>query len=304
LEGLRYLSFSTKSVLNEHDISIISRLSFVFAIFILEKSDEKTQLIPVQKTNYEHLDGKISSLLKYQGKTNELFTKMMVNVALLSSNFSYSDSIQLLDPVAGKGTTLFEGLIYGHDVCGIELESKFVHETSVFFKKFLETERLKHTFDDRRIFGRKKSEAVNIREFSFAFSKEAFKSGEQVRNLGLINGNSKDAFQYFKKEMFHLIVGDLPYGIVHGNSGKKKANSLTRNPSELLTECLPGWKGILKKGGTMVLAWNAFLISRQKLVKIFRDHGLEVLSDAPFDQFDHMVDKSIKRDIIVAKKVD
>lgn len=43
---------------------------------------------------------------------------MMINVALLSSDFNYNDRIQLLDPIAGKGTTLFEGAVYGFDTYG------------------------------------------------------------------------------------------------------------------------------------------------------------------------------------------
>jgi tRNA G10 N-methylase Trm11 len=205
--------------------------------------------------------------------------------------------------VAGKGTTLFEGAVYGFDVFGIEIEPKSVHEASIFFKKYLETERLKHTASKRQIAGKKKSEAVHIQEFEYARSKEEFKSKETVKKLGMINGNSQEASKYFKKNQFHLIVGDLPYGIVHGNSGERKAASITRNPSELLEACLPAWEQVLQKGGCLVLAWNAFVASKQKLVEIVNQHGLQVLSDSPYDEFQHMVDKSIKRDILVAKKM-
>jgi hypothetical protein len=69
-----------------------------------------------------------------------------------------------------------------------------------------------------------------------------------------------------------------------------------------LEACLPAWEQVLKKGGTLVLAWNVFVASRQKLTDIINQHGLEVMEDAPYDEFQHMVDKSIKRDILVAKK--
>lgn len=302
IEEIRYISLDVESIMPDDDIKIISRLSFVFAIYLLEETKGKTCLIPIRKANYEILDNKISSILKYQGKTNELFTRMMINVAMLSSEFSYSDNIRMLDPVSGKGTTLFEGTIYGFDVYGIEIESRFVNETAIFFKKYLEAERLKHTSSVRMISGANKSEAINIQEFEYALSKENFKSGESIRKLGLVCGSSKYAHKYFKGESFNLIVGDLPYGIAHSSSSVKKMTSSSRNPTNLLAESLPEWYLSLKPGGTVVLAWNSYLASRLKLAEIFSDSGFDVMKDPPYDAFEHMVDQSIKRDILVARK--
>lgn len=302
IENIRYLSLETKDDLAKNDINLLSKLSFVFAIFSLDKTNDQICLRPIRKIGYEYLDNKISSLLKYQGKTNELFTKMMINVGVLASDFNYDTKIKMLDPVAGKGTTLFEGAVYGFDVFGIEIEAKSAQETSLFFKKYLETERIKHNATKRQVYGTSKKDAVVIQEFDYANNKQDFKSPELVKKLGIVCGNTKDANKYFKKESFHLIIGDLPYGIVHGNSTDKRKTTITRNPSELLSDSLPEWFKVLKKGGIAIVAWNSFLASRQKLSGIFASHGFEVLSDAPFDAFEHMVDKSIKRDIVVAKK--
>jgi len=301
IEDLRYISLETQNELSEEDMNLVSRLSFVFAIFELQEIEGQKYLKPLRKIPYEVVDGKISSLLKYQGKTNELFTKMMLNVAVMSSDFAPETPIQLLDPVAGKGTTLFEGAIYGFDSFGIEIEPKSVQELTTFFKKFLQEERYKHALKKRQISGAKKADATNIAEFEYAASKEAFKNPENVRKLGIVGGNSSNAASYFKGNTFHTIVGDLPYGIFHGNSSNKKGGG-TRNPSELLNECLPGWFKVLKKGGTCVVAWNSFLVSRQKLAEVFEKHGFSVLNDEVFSAFEHRVDKSIKRDILVAKK--
>ena len=48
----------------------------------------------------------------------------MINVAVFSCTAAKADRITLLDPVAGKGTTLFEGLTMGFDCCGIEIGDK------------------------------------------------------------------------------------------------------------------------------------------------------------------------------------
>ncbi|MGQ1786192.1 MULTISPECIES: TRM11 family SAM-dependent methyltransferase [unclassified Saccharicrinis] len=302
IKNIRYLSIESDGTLTPKDLNLIARLSFVFAIFVLKHKDNEDYLIPIQRDEYEYLNNKISSLLKYPGKTNELFTKMMINVAMLSSDFTYGDKIKMLDPVAGKGTTLFEGTTYGFDTYGIEIEPKSVHEASIFFRKYLQTERVKHLMSKKQIYGSNKSDAVEIQKFEYATSKEQFKSRETIKTLGMVNGNSQNAFKYFKKELFNIIVGDLPYGIAHGNVKGKKTASKTRNPSHLLDECLPEWVKVLKKGGAIIVAWNSFIVNRQKLSETFTKHGLEVLSDSPYDEFEHMVDKSIKRDIVVARK--
>lgn len=302
IEGIRYLSVSCKEELTLFALEVFSRLSFIFAIFKLEKLNDKNCLIPISKNKYEYIDSKISSLLKYSGKTNELFTKMMINIALLSSNFSFNDKINLLDPVSGKGTTLFEGSVYGFNVSGIEIDSKATQEAGLFIKKFLETERFKHKSNTRQIYGKNKQEAIYIQEFEYAINKTDFKYKEQRKKLSMVAGNSQDASKYFKNENFHIIVGDLPYGIAHGNLSDKKFTSITRNPLELLSLCLPEWYKVLKTGGVVVVAWNAFVISKRKLEEVFVANNFSVLIEFPYNNFEHFVDKSIKRDIIVAKK--
>lgn len=303
IEGIRYLSLTTQTALTKSDLEIVSRLSFVFALFELEQIDNRSFLTPIFKEEYEYVDSKISSLLKYAGKTNELFTKMMINVGLLSSHFNYKDSIQLLDPVAGKGTTLYEGTIYGFDVTGIEIEPKSVQAIQLFFKKYLETERFKYKVDKKQVFGKNKSEAVYSDAFEYAQTKDQFKSDAHRKTLTIVNGSTLHASDYLKSNQFHLIIGDLPYGVAHGNSLNKKSTSITRNPAELLEASLPGWFKVLKTGGVVVIAWNAFVVSRHKLSELFMQYGFEVLTESPYDEFEHMVDRSIKRDIVVARKV-
>lgn len=303
IENIRYLSFTTSEEMGDLDLQLLSRLSFVFALFKEECFETKACLLPIPKYEFEYVDAKIGSLQKYSGKTNELFTKMMINVALLSSDFDYQNKIQLLDPLAGKGTTLFEGIVYGFDVSGVEIDDKSSHASSVFFKKYLETEHIKHTSVTRRIYGKSKSDAIYVREFEYARNKEEFKAGTLRKKLGLVTGRAQDVSKYFGKEKFHILVGDLPYGVGHGNHLEKKSASVTRNPSDLLGQCLPNWHQALKKGGTVLVAWNSFVVSKQKIRSLFRENGFEVFADAPYDDFEHMVDKSIKRDIVVAKKL-
>ncbi|WP_282037432.1 TRM11 family SAM-dependent methyltransferase [Saccharicrinis aurantiacus] len=300
---VRYLSIITEGVLSSNDFQILSRLSFVFSMYQLDTYNNKNILVPIQQYNYKYVDDKISSMLKYPGKTNELFTKMMINVALLSSDFNYDDAINLLDPVSGRGTTLFEACIYGFNAYGVELDAKSVSDSILFFKKYIQTERYKNTTNKRMIYGKDKTEAVYVNEFEYARLKEEFKETDNRKVLAVVNGTTVDSDKYFKPKKFHLIVGDLPYGIAHGNKTVKNKGGITRNPSELLHSCVEQWKRTLKVGGVIVIAWNSFVVSRTQLQSVFAEAGLEVMKEPPYNGFEHMVDKSIKRDIIVAKRV-
>ena len=162
-----------------------------------------------------------------------------------------------------------------------------------------EKNQAEHNAQKRKVAGKKKSDAVHMHEYEFARSKEEFKSGEDLRKLGLICGNATEASQYFHKNYFHIIVGDLPYGIFHGSAFQNKG--ISRNPIDLIQTCLKDWKKVLKPGGVIVLAWNSFLLARNEMWELFSDNGYEVMDGPPFDEFEHKVDKSIKRDIVVVR---
>ncbi|WP_430812531.1 MULTISPECIES: TRM11 family SAM-dependent methyltransferase [unclassified Carboxylicivirga] len=300
--GVRYITITLDDELSTADIAILSRLSFTFAIFNQFGLHADDGLAPIAMMRDKYIDDKISTIQRYAGKTNELFTKMMVNVALLASDFNYDESINLLDPVAGRGTTLNEATVYGFNAFGIEIEAKSVHENQIFFKKYLQNERYKFLADKRMVHGKAKGDAIYMHTFEYAANKELFKDKAERKRLGLVCGNAQNADKYFKKNCFNIIVGDLPYGIAHGNAGANKSTGGTRNPSELIQSCLPAWKTVLKKGGTIVLAWNSFVAPKNKLADLFVKEGFKVLNKAPYDNFEHQVDKAIKRDIIVAKK--
>ncbi len=301
VEGIFLLAFRAERILNEADLRWISRLSFVFAIFRLESRADGVVLLPVRKARTGVMNDDVATILKYTGKTNELFTRMMINVGVLSGSYAREPHICLLDPVAGKGTTLFETALSGWDAYGVEIGEKPVHEACVFFKKYLETGKFKHTMNRERISGEGKSFKAEMSRFEFAVSKEAQKAGE-IQTLCLVEGDSRYADRYFRKEQFHVIVGDLPYGVQHGSHTQNVSPSLTRNPRELVKACLPAWLEVLKPGGTLVLAWNRFVLERDAFASVFRIKGLAILEDAPYDQFLHRVDQAINRDILVVRK--
>lgn len=300
ISGINYITFISDKKIDGDALLILSRLSFSYAIFEVSEALGQACFIPVEMPDYRYIDSGISTILKYTGKTNELFTRMMINIAHFSSDFKVNEKIKLLDPIAGKGTTLFEGIICGYDVYGIEIGEKPVFESVAYFKKYLETEKYKHEQTKDRISGENKSFTSPRYTFTFARTKEEYKS--DPKTFEMISGNSLNIRRFYKKNSFNLIVGDLPYGVQHGNVTNEKQSSLTRNPEELLNACLPLWSEVLIPGGTIVLAWNTLILPREKMKSIIEKHNLSILENPIYENFAHRVDNSIKRDIIAAKK--
>ena len=60
---------------------------------------------------------------RYRGKTSEVFTRVLLNLALFAGSFRYrlDERLRVLDPLAGGGTTLFLALAAGYDAVGVEL---------------------------------------------------------------------------------------------------------------------------------------------------------------------------------------
>jgi tRNA G10 N-methylase Trm11 len=276
--------------LSEADITLLSRLSFVYAIFAVENA----LLRPLCKNAHYYFDDDISMILKYNGKTHELFTRMMLNIGICNNRFPHADEVWVLDPLCGKGTTLFEGLLCKYHMCGVDIDGNMVHEAYVFLKKYLERLRFKHTTHTERI----TIQNETAQRYQIALSRDKSDGKTQVEYIA---GDTRHVGAYYRKNTFHAIVGDLPYGVQHGSKADKgKSKGASRNALPLLLEALPGWHRVLKPGGTLVLAWNLFLISRAEMEDALQTHGFVV--EATAGSFVHRVDQAIERDIIIGMK--
>ncbi|SHE77268.1 hypothetical protein SAMN02746089_00784 [Caldanaerobius fijiensis DSM 17918] len=297
IHGIDYVTFNVDS-LPSQDLKLISRLSFVYALFKQEEYGGKTCLVPMTKDYGQYLEDDIVNILKYSGKTNEYFTKLMINLAVFASDFYGQDRINLLDPVCGKGTSLFQGLIFGYNVSGVEIDKKLVDQGLAFLIKYLENKRFKHKVSKSKM-SSEGTKICDITCINLAKTKEEYKNNNMLE-VNMVRGDTVNTDKYFKKNYFHVIVADLPYGIQHGsNTG---TGSFTRNPELLLQKALPAWTSVLKKGGSLVLSWNTFLLKRQNLHQLLEQAGLAVLEKETYNQFEHRVDQAIMRDIIVARK--
>lgn len=213
---------------------------------------------------------------KYRGKTHELATQLALNVAL--AHCRAEGPPKLLDPMAGRGSTLLWAARYGLEARGIEHDPRALPDFQRHVKGQCTLQRLKHQERQGSVHAKRKDGVGRFLEYRF---------GE--RALKLITGDARDAPALLGGERVHLIVADLPYGVQHvGPTG-------TRDPLPVLRECAPGWAELLKPGGAMVLIYNRFLPKREALVEAFEAAGLAA---EPFEA-PHRMSASILRDLAV-----
>ena len=283
-----YLLFSRNTIISEGEMIILSRLSFTYAIFLKESE----MLKPLALNAQYFLNQEVSSILKYSGKTNELFTRLLLNMATFHLK-NIETPLNILDPMAGKGTTLFESLIQGHNAYGIEIEPKTPQESAAYLKKYLETARYKHANHTEKTSGTSEFGKFTAQRWQIEIR------SNQTRQFEIISGDTRNTSFFFKKNLFHAIVADLPYGVQHSSKSKKSQQTgFTRNALGLVQEAMPGWLKVLKPGGVIVLAWNLFLIPRREMAELLASHGLKI-TETTLD-FSHRVDQAIDRDVIIA----
>src|SRR6185437_7607551 len=270
----------------------------------------------------DRFDDDLLTILKYPGKTNEQFTKLLLNVTLASSDFAGSDyalsdvadgpgsrRLAVLDPLCGRGTTLNQALMYGFDAYGADVDARDVEAYAVFIQRWLKDKRLKHQADfapvrrDRKVVARR----LTAR---FAATRDEYKA-DDVQRLEVVEADTTRVGEFFRPASADLVVADLPYGVQHGShSGGPRAGgaragggrSLARSPLDLLREAAPAWARALRPGGALGISWNTHVARREEAAAALAAAGLQVLDSDPYHGFRHRVDQAITRDILVARK--
>mgnify|MGYP004567945845 FL=1 len=128
------LEIQCASPLSDADVAALRGLSLLYALF--ERRGDA--LIPLAGREQAYLGEDLPGILKYKGKTNELFTQLLVNVALYCGDYLASpEPIRLLDPMCGRGTTLFVGANRGWQCTGTDVDKADLKEAETFFKRYL-----------------------------------------------------------------------------------------------------------------------------------------------------------------------
>jgi SAM-dependent methyltransferase len=290
--GVEYLAF--ESDLTARDIAYVSNLSSAYALF----QKEGDLLRPVELTPLGRYDSDLITIPKYAGKTNEQFTKLVLNLAVLASASAermLDGPLTVLDPLCGRGTTLNQALMYGYDAVGVEIDGKDVEAYKLFLQTWLKRKRLKHTAELVPV-RRQGRRAARRLEVTMAASKDDHKAGA-VQKVTVIQGDTTQLDGLIRGGVADVLVADLPYGVAHASYDE---GGLSRRPLDLLERAVPQWLPLLRPGAALGLSWNTKVARRELAEDILAANGLEIVEHLPLE---HRVDQGIERDVLVARKL-
>lgn len=297
LAGIDYLGFDVDE-LDAERLAVLAGQSGVLALF----RREGELLAPVELPVVRVLEEDLVTIPRYQGKTNEHFTQLLVNLAL-SQVRTGRRPLEVLDPLAGRGTTLLTAWRCGQHAFGVEVDEKSFEAMAGYLKTYLRRKRLKHSAEvtpvrrEGRRIGRRLE--VSLRPTPGPGVPPAGQLPEELR-MTVFTGRAQDSAALFGHKRFDAVVTDAPYGVVHG-AHSQQSSGRDRSPRALLAESLPVWAGQLRPGGVLALAWNTHVLPREELSAMIVDAGLQPCAGEAWSRLGHRVDSSIHRDVLVAQ---
>ncbi len=292
IANVGYLGFAAARPLDARDVAHLANLSAGYALYQVEDGD---LLRPVPMFPLAHFDDDLLTIQKYAGKTNEQFTRLLLNVTLLASAHAghlLERRLTVLDPLCGRGTTLNQALVYGYSAIGIDTDGKDFDLYSEFIRTWLKRKRIRHRAEVNPV--RRDGRTV-ARRLAVTIGEDA----EQA--LTVFHADTTDAREFLRAGAADVVVADLPYGVAHGS--RTGGGRLSRSPLDLLRAAVPVWTQLIQPGGTVGVSFNTHTSPRERVVAVMADAGLRVSGGAGFDDLEHWVDQSITRDVVVARKV-
>ena len=277
IAGLEYVTFA-----GQPSLASIAVLSSSYALFEREGDG---RLRPVALPPVERYDDDLVTTQRYVGKTNETFTRLLVNLALATAG-APADPV-VLDPLCGRGTTLNHALLLGGDALGIDLDAKDTQAYATFLTTWLQEKRVKHQLD--RTAGR--------RRFRVTIGSKSAAGASDRQTVDVATADTTEAPALFGKARADVVVTDLPYGVQHG---ARTDAGLGRRPEYLLAGALPAWRQVLRPGGAAAVSWNTRVLPRHRLVARFAEAGFDLTPIGAGGELEHRVDRTITRDVVVA----
>jgi len=291
--GMPCLDILTDEPLDAAAVGMLRRHSLLYGLF--EAQDGL--LKPVAGREDAAVGRDLPAILKYKGKTNELFLQLLINVALYAGDYWHEGGpLSMLDPMCGRATSLFVAANYGWDALGSDVDRADLKEAELFFRRYLEYHRFKHTVTRLSRTLKKGGSAAECR-FEYAPQAHAPR-----RSLSLVCLDAALSGGALGKNAFHLIACDLPYGVRHDARLDRGQRTGANWLEALLEKALPDWRAALKPGGAMALSFNAQNMKLERVRALMEGAGLEVLSGGAYDGFAHWVEQAITRDVVVCRK--
>ena len=200
---------------------MLSRLGATAGVF--EYFDERAAPAaarrPRSRRSYR---SELAEARRYKGKTSEVFSRVLLNLALFARRLPRPARPAAAGPRPARraaGTTLFLALAAGHDAFGIELGKQNVETTAAFVREFCRESRIPHS----EIHEKAK------RRYRFELGPR-----DDQRLLVLAEGDARAADAVLADvpggARFHAIAADLPYGIQHTGTARRRSSPRPRPP--------------------------------------------------------------------------
>lgn len=156
LGGQAYLKFELPAEPAEDQVRELGMLAMTNTFFRYYDSlgDQAGPFLrPIELNFRPHFPPELAMTRRYKGKTNEMFTHFLCNIARFSSQFSQRtwETLRVFDPLAGGGTTLLTALILGADVAGVEKKAKDVQSTAAFLKQYMRQQGIPYQVKEERL---------------------------------------------------------------------------------------------------------------------------------------------------------
>ena len=141
IAGVDYVGLGTDRL----DPAQLARQSSALALFELADG----LLRPVELPRARIMDDDLLTITKYAGKTNEMFTRLLLHVTCAQVRTGGERAalpgggvqLDVLDPMAGRGTTLQAAWETGHNGFGVELDERAVEQLAAFMRTYLRRKR-------------------------------------------------------------------------------------------------------------------------------------------------------------------
>ena len=206
LAGVEYLAVARDS-LDEQIVWALSRLSGFYAVF----QREQDRLLPIEVGTPDLFDDDLVTIPKYPGKTNEQFTRLLINVTLASMRRPTGGPVSILDPLCGRGTTLNTAMMLGCNAAGVEAELRAVEAYAAYLRTYWRRKRLKHSLELTPV--RREGKIIGKR-----LEAEVIPVGrDRPIALTVFSGDTRQSAALFGKRRFDAVLADAPYGVVHGS---------------------------------------------------------------------------------------
>ncbi len=234
------------------------------------------------------LPNDMPEVLKYKGKTNSDFTRLLINLALAAGGRWNMQKPYLLAPLCGRGTTLFCALTRGMNAVGVENDRKSVQEGLQYADKWLQYHRLKHATERSSL---TLPQGGSVPRTMLRVTGE----DQTERQITFLQTDTRNCGALLRKHPADALVADLPYGVQHAPHENGKMSSF----EDLLAQALPAWRQALAPGRAAALAFNTYTLKRERLAALAEEAGFQVQDSPLYSDFSHWVEQAVNRDVLV-----